>query len=95
MNIRAKIDKVLSKHSEECTYNMQLTHDGVDRDCYPKSYIYDLLVWEEDTILNYHYENWFHPGDEEAEFGLIWSDNADTFFDSNHFCVKSTDFVKK
>lgn len=93
MIIKTKIDKVLARYSPGCKYNVQLTHDGFDRDCYPESYIYDLLVWEGEEIFNYHYENWFHPGDAEEEFELLITKNESEFFNHNIYGLKQQDFT--
>lgn len=92
MIIQTKIEKVLARYSPSCKYNVQLTHDGFDSDCYPKSYIYTLLVWEDGKVYDYHYENWFHPGDAEEEFGLFDARDESEFFEHNIYGLKHEDF---
>lgn len=94
VNITAKVDRVLKQYSPTCKYCVRLTHDGVDSDCYPKSFIYDLFVWEADKIFNYHFEDWFCPGDVETEFELYFSENEKDFFGGNIFSLRRRDFAQ-
>ena len=94
-NIKAKINDVLDQHSSHCQYHVDVSHDGVDEDWYPKSFLYDLYVWDGDTITTYHYENWFTPGDEDAPFEKIESRNAMQFFKSNICGVRRSDFMTR
>ena len=92
-NIDKKIQDVLKGHPPGCKYAVHLTHDGFDKNCEPKSDLFDLYVWDNHQIHTYHYENWFSPGDADAPFYRISNEEVDTFFDHNVYNIQRHDFV--
>lgn len=97
--IQPKIDHILNTYhssSPRCKYHLHVTHDGIDRECYPKSFIYQLLVWEGNQMFTYHFEDWFDPSDKEKEFFRIDARPASDFFlDWNMFDIGEADFTEK
>jgi hypothetical protein len=93
-NIKQKISRVLDTYSNtDYKYHVHLTHDGFDRDCYPKSYIYDLFVLMNGQVYCYHYENWFHPGDDQEEFEMYQRKQEKDFFENNAYSICVEDFM--